>query len=77
MNAGSVMGGYYEMVGTLKPYHMLNNLFGLIAPKDNGDGKTWMSLLASKQGVRACDYISCSRQRVTWVVLVFLNVCKN
>ena len=42
------MGGYHEVVGTLKPHHMLNNLIELIAPKDNGDGKTWMSLLALK-----------------------------
>ena len=33
MNAGS-------MIGTLKPYHMLNNLFELIAHKGSGDEKT-------------------------------------
>ena len=28
------------MVGTLKPYYMLKNLFELILLKDNRDGKT-------------------------------------
>ena len=32
--------GYHEVVGQLKPYHMLKNLFEFIALKDNGDGKT-------------------------------------
>ena len=29
---------YHEVVGTLKPYHILKNLFELIALKDKGDG---------------------------------------
>ena len=32
--------GYHEVVGTLKPYYMLKNLFELILLKDNRDGKT-------------------------------------
>ena len=31
---------YQEVVGTLKPYYMLKNLFELILLKDNRDGKT-------------------------------------
>ena len=33
--------GYHEVVGTLKPYHMLKNLFELIALKGGGDAKTF------------------------------------
>ena len=29
--------GYHEVVGTLKPYHMLKNLFEFIALKGGGD----------------------------------------
>ena len=32
--------GYHELLRTLKPYHMLKNLFEIIAIKDDGDGKT-------------------------------------
>ena len=32
--------GYHEVVGTLKPYFMLKNLFELIALKGDGDGTT-------------------------------------
>ena len=32
--------GYHEVVETLKPYHMLNNLFELIALKGHWDTKT-------------------------------------
>ena len=39
MNAGSMVG-YYEVVGTLKPYHMLKNLFELIELKGDGDAIT-------------------------------------
>ena len=36
-------GRYHEVVGTLKPYHyhMVKNLFELIALEGDGDGKTW------------------------------------
>ena len=39
MNVGCVVG-YYEAVGTLKPYHMLKNLFELIALKEDGGRKS-------------------------------------
>ena len=32
--------GYHEVVGSLKPYHMLKNLFELLALKGDEDGKT-------------------------------------
>ena len=32
--------GYHEVVGTLKHYQMLNNLFELIALKGDQDGET-------------------------------------
>ena len=44
MNSGWVNAGYHEMVGILKPYHMLKNLFELIALKGNGDRKTLVKL---------------------------------
>ena len=32
--------GYHEVVGIFKPYHMLKNLFELIALKGGGNAKT-------------------------------------
>ena len=37
--------GYHEVVGTLKPYHMLKNLFELIALKGSGTQKLWAQAL--------------------------------
>ena len=47
--------GYHEVVGTLKPCHMLNNLFELIALKGSGDAKT---LGASASGPNISDGIN-------------------
>ena len=33
--------GHHEVMGTLKPYHKLKNLFELIALKGGGDTKTF------------------------------------
>ena len=51
MNAVSMVG-YHEVIGTLKPYHMLKNLFELLAHKGSADAKTlgtsthaWMQVL--------------------------------
>ena len=54
VNAGSIVGICHEVVGILKPYHMLENLFELIALKGNWDGKTLgMSVFIQVRGSRS------------------------
>ena len=45
---------YHEVVGTLKPYHMLKNLFELIALNDDGVEQLWVQLLTTT--VSACTH---------------------
>ena len=46
--------GYHEVVGTLKPYHMLKNLFELIALKGSGDAKTWGASAYAHKPLHLC-----------------------
>ena len=48
--------GYHEVVGLLKPYYMLKNLFELIALIGSRDAKLWAQALMSEPHAETLYY---------------------
>ena len=46
MNAGLMVGIPHEVLGILKTYHMLKNLFELFTLNGGGTQKLWVQMLA-------------------------------